>query len=365
MAEALLAGRVVGGPASARIAIDGSQFINFHGSGYLALSGVPEIRTAVQRALASGVPFAQHVGTRLGGIDPIFESVEREAAMACGTEASVYFASGYLIGTVGLAGLEDPFDAVFLDEHAHYCLKDAVRLSGRPWFTFAHCDVQSLAEALKRHVDASQRPLVVTDGVFASSGRVPPLAEYAGLLASYDGRMLVDEAHAFGVLGENGRGAVELCGVGKIATSGATLSKAYCAQGAFIGCAAETAVRLRESPPVRGSTAGSPLSAAAAAASLAYVSTRPELRHTLRAMGDYLRGRLRGIGFDIVDSPAPIVSFRVGSAEEMLKMQRRMFERGILIYHSRYVGAGPEGLIRCAVFRDHTRDDIDALVTAL
>jgi 7-keto-8-aminopelargonate synthetase-like enzyme len=360
-----LAGRTISGPVSARITIDGKEYVNFFGSGYLALSHLPEVRDAVLRTLQQGTPFARQLPAAAGGVDPIFDAIEQLGATACGTEASVYFSSGYFIGPVGLSSMDDRFDSLFLDETAHYNLKDAAKLSGLSTFEFAHCDADSLRNVLKQHVRANQRPLVVTDGVFATSGRVSPLDEYASVLGPYDGRMFVDESHAFGVVGENGRGAAEHCGVEHLAATGTTLSKAYCAQGALVGCSKAGAERLRLQPPIRGACAGSPLSAVAATESLNYVAKRPQIRKDLRAMTDYLRARLRGLGLDVIESPASIVSFQWGKHADMQALQRRVFERGIHIYHSAYIGAGPEGMIRCAVFRDHSREDIDALIAAL
>jgi 7-keto-8-aminopelargonate synthetase-like enzyme len=363
--RSLLAGKSLGGPASARLSIDGRQFISFFGSGYLALSGVPEIRDAVLRTLQAGAPFAQHVPGALGGIDPPFDAVERAAAAACGSEASVYFASGYFIGVVALASLEEPPDLLFLDESAHYSLRDAATLYGRTIVTFPHRDAQGLRDLLRTKVRPNQRPVILTDGVFPTTGSVAPLADYAREIAQYGGRLLVDEAHAFGVVGENGRGAAELCGVEEITAMGATLSKAYCAQGAFVACSAETAARLRRVPSIIGASAGSPLSAAAAAASLEYVAKHPSLRTHLSAMTRYLRAKLQSIGVSVIDSPAPIVSFTCGDREEMTALQRRLFEKGIYIHHSTYIGSGPNGMIRCAVFRDHTHADIDEFISAL
>jgi 7-keto-8-aminopelargonate synthetase-like enzyme len=361
----VLAGRIVSGPASARLRVDRRDYVNFFGSGYLALSNVPEIRSAVLTALSEGAPFARPMSAILGARDPIFDTVERVAGSACGTEASVYFASGYLIGIVGLASFEHTFDLLALDESAHYSLRDAAKITGIPSFTFQHCDVDSLSDVLKKHVGPRQRPLVVTDGAYATTGRIPPLTAYAALLAPYDGRLFVDDAHAFGVIGDNGRGAAEFCGVEHIAATGSTLSKAFCAQGAVVGCSAGAAWRLRSLPAIRGACAGSPLSAVAATTSLEYVAARPDLRKNLRVMTDYFRSRIRSIGLNVIDSPAPIVSFKFGNQQNMRDLQRRLFERGIYIYHSTYIGAGPEGTIRCAVFRDHSKEDIDALVDAI
>lgn len=366
-AASLLTGKSVEGCISARIRIDGREYINFFGHGYLALAQVPEIRRAVVRVLEQGVPFARQMPAVVGGCDPIFAAVEQAAAAACGTQAAVYVASGYLIGAVALRALEGTFDVLLLDTTAHYNLRDAAALSECPIFTFNHCDAQSLREVLRRHTCAKQRPLVVTDGVFATTGRIPPLAHYAEVLSPYDGgRLFVDEAHSFGVVGENGRGAAEYCGVEHLTpATGATLSKAFCAQGAIVGCSTAAAARLESLPPVRGACAGSTLSAVAATASLAYVAGHPHLRSDLRVITEYFRARLRSIGVEMMESPAPIVSFRWGKRIDMLELQRRLFDRGIYIYYSTYIGAGSEGLIRCAVFRDHTREDIDQLIAAL
>jgi 8-amino-7-oxononanoate synthase len=364
-ADPILTGRIVDGPAYSRLTIDGRACINFCGCGYLALSAVPEIRAAVRQALDDGVPFARQLPSAKGAVEQVFESVERAAADAYGTETSVYFATGYLIGVVGLASIDQPYDLIFLDEHAHYNLKDAARLSGLPTVSFAHCDAESLRQLLSKHVNPRQRPLVLTDGVFPTSGRVAPLSDYAAELVSYEGRLFIDEAHSFGVIGNTGRGAAEYCGVERLSTIGATFSKAYCAQGAFVPCSNAVARRLRELPAVRGACAGSPLSAVACTASLTYVAARPELRTKLRATTDYLRARLRAIGVDVTDSPAPIVSFQSGNQADMRALQHRAFANGILVNYSTYIGAGTEGRIVCAVFADHSRSDIDALVDVI
>jgi glycine C-acetyltransferase/8-amino-7-oxononanoate synthase len=150
-----------------------------------------------------------------------------------------------------------------------------------------------------------------------------------------------------------------------LSLSGATLSKALCAHGALMGCSHAVAQRVRTLPPLAAACSGSPLSATAAAASLSYVSRHPELRTQLSALTGHLRARLRALGLDVIDSPAPIVSFRYGDREQMRALQRRAFERGFYLHHSTYLGAGADGLIRCAVFRDHSHADIDALIALL
>ena len=111
----VLQGRILRGSVAARINIDGREYINFFGAGYLALGSLPEIRSAVSRALEEGVPFAQQLPPSHGAVDPIFHAVEKAGALACGTEASVYFGSGYLIGSVAVAAIYNSFDLVLID----------------------------------------------------------------------------------------------------------------------------------------------------------------------------------------------------------------------------------------------------------
>jgi 8-amino-7-oxononanoate synthase len=363
--EELLAGRVVSGAAAARVTIDGRDYINFAGCGYLALAREPALREAALLALHSGAAFARQISAAYGAVDAQIAALETAAAEYCGTETAIYFPSGYQIGAVALNSVDATDSVLFIDADAHFSLFDAVRLQGRPWVTFAHCDADELAEALKKNLRPRMRPIVLTDGVFATTGRVAPLDRYAAAIAEYNGSLLVDEAHSFGVIGPHGRGAADLLAVESVSSTAATLSKALCAQGAIIGCTHKVATRLRHRPPLRGANAGSPISAAVGAAALRCAMSQPERRVRLAGLTARLRSRLRGIGIEVEESPAPIVGFRVGDRPLMRSLQRRLFDRGILVTLSNYIGAGPQGMIRCAVYADHSEADLDALVDGL
>ena len=360
----LLAGRKIHGPESARIWIDDQPYINFVGSSYLALQALEELRNAGRRAVELGHPWSQMRTTAYGGADPVFGEVETEGAAFFNSETSVFMPTGYFCGPAALAGLQPGFAGIFIDELAHYSLFDAARLSGCPTVSFAHCDAGALRDAVHRHAATGQRPLVLTDGVFATTGRMPPLAEYAAIAADAGGSLFVDESHAYGVVGDNGRGAAEHCGVPKALHAG-TLGKGFCAQGALLPCTREFAARVRSLPPVRGAGAGSPVSALVGAAALRLARAHPERRQHLHTISQRLKAGLRGLGLEIVDTPAPITAFRVGRKPDMLALQKSLFDDGLHVVISSYIGAGPEGMIRCATFADHSESDIDRLVEAL
>jgi 8-amino-7-oxononanoate synthase len=355
---------VLRGPASARLTLDGREYINFAGCGYLALGRQQELRDAALKALEEGAAFSSQLPPIYGIIDEAVRQLEDCAAEYCGTEDSVYAASGYFIGAAALATIDTKNSVLFIDEGSHFSLFDAAHLTTRPVVSFRHADPEALTHAIGAALLPTMRPIVVSDGVFATTGRVAPLDKYAGILANYNGHLVIDEAHSFGVLGMHGRGAADYHRVESIATSAGTLSKAFCAQGAIIGCSVEAADRLRRVPPLRGANPGSPISAAVGAASIRYVQEHPELRTRLTELTSYLRNRLKRIGFDVGESPAPILAFRNGDLAFMQTIQKRLFAQGIYVLVSNYIGAG-EGIIRCAVFADHSEADLDALADSL
>ena len=360
----LLAGRTRRGPESAKLWIDEQPYINFVGCSYLAMQSLDELRTAGRQAVELGHPWSQMRSGAHGGSDPVFEELAREGAAFFDSETSVFLPSGYFCGLAAVAGLRPDFDVVFIDELAHFSLFDAARLSGCPVVVFAHADANALHDALRPYSAANQRPLVLTDGVFATTGRIAPLADYAHSVAEVEGILFVDESHAYGVVGANGRGAAEYCGITQGWHAG-TLSKGFCAHGGLLPCSSEFAARVRSLPPVRGASAGSPVSVLVAAAAMRYARSHPERRQYLHAISQRLKHGLRGLGLEIVDTPAPITAFAVGQNAHMLALQRSLFDDGVHVALSSYIGSGPEGMIRCATFADHSETDIDALVQAL
>lgn len=361
---ALLAGRTIRGPESARIWIDGEPYINFVGCNYLALQTLDELRSAGRFAVELDHPWSQMRSGAHGGCDPVFEELAKEGAIYFGTETSVFLPTGYFCGLAAVAGLHSHFDVVFIDELAHFSLSDAARLSGCPVVPFPHADATALHDMLRVNLHGGQRPLVLTDGIFATTGRLPPLADYFQSVSEFGGLLFVDESHAYGVVGSNGRGAAEYCNVTEAWHAG-TLSKGFCAHGGLLPCSNEFAAHVRSLPPVRGASAGSPVSALVAAAAMRYARAQPQRREHLYTVSQQLKTGLRGLGLDIVDTPAPITAFTVGKNANMVALQRSLFDDGFHVALSSYIGSGPEGMIRCATFADHSKSDIEALLRAL
>ena len=170
----------------AETVIDGRRYLYFVGTGYLGLQGRPEvIRAACEAAQQYGVGSGT---TRAGyGTTPPLVELEGLAAELLAAEAAFHFPSGYVGNHILAAALAGAYDVVLLDELAHYCLVEAAQATGRPVFRFHHCDPAAARTVLKTALGPAQRPLVMTDGVFAARGDIAPLAEYRDVLADYPG----------------------------------------------------------------------------------------------------------------------------------------------------------------------------------
>jgi 7-keto-8-aminopelargonate synthetase-like enzyme len=234
---------------------------------------------------------------------------------------------------------------------------------------------------LREHVRPRDRVLLLTDGVFAATGSLAPLAEYRLELGRYEGSMLlVDDAHGLATLGALGRGSLELAGVAveqinaPEQSSGAprvfhstTLSKAVGGHGGVLAGSAAFLQRVRNSSGwFRGSSAPAAPVAAATAKGLEIVAGDPVLRQRLAANVTQARAKLAALALDVEESPSPIVGIRLRDAAAMQRVQQRLLDDGIAISYTRdYAGAGPEGLLRIAIFATHTPAMIERLAEAL
>ncbi len=350
----------------AEIVLSGARYVNFGGSSYLGLASHPRILEAGIAALresgAGGpIPRGHAICSR-----PI-QDVEQRACQYFASDAALYLGSGYQFGLAAPAAVGGQYPAIFFDEFAHFALRDGIAASGLPRRSFRHLDVEDLEHQLRHHLAAGQRPLVVTDGLYSTLGEIAPLDRLSRVAAAYNGRLVVDESHAFGVLGASGRGALEHHGMIRVgALAGGSLGKAFGTCGGLVLGSAADVRALESTPVVRGASSGSPAAAAMCAASLDYVRDNPLLLARLRDNTSYLKAGLRRLGLNPRgDEIAPIASFALDSAKSMQRLQAALLAEHLFVYRSTYLGAGTAGVIRCAVFADHGRQHLDALLDAL
>lgn len=354
----------------ARIRLDGRELINFSSNDYLALAGDPRLARAA--AHAARVYGCGAVASPLvSGHLPPLRKLERDLAAWEGAEAALVFNSGYAANLASVSALADKPDAVFSDGRNHASLIDGCRLSGAAIHIYRHNDTEHLAELLRTMGERARRRLIVSDSIFSMDGDRAPLAELLELAERFDSFLLIDEAHATGVLGEHGRGVTDFLPKGswsweRLIKVG-TLSKALGTQGGFV-CGSQRLIAwlINSARPYIFSTALSPLIAAAARRAVAIVRSEPERRYRVLALAEQLRRELRDCGAEIGDSCCPIVPLIIGEPQTAMALSRRLKARGFLAPAIRPPSV-PEGTarLRLSVTAGHTEADIAALGAAL
>jgi 7-keto-8-aminopelargonate synthetase-like enzyme len=359
--------RILESPPGREVVVDGRRCRYYGGTAYLGLQARAEVLAAAAAALPR---YGLHAATtRSGcGTTPPLLDVEREAAAFFGTGAALHLPSGWFGGALLLQRIGTGQHRLFVDEHAHWCLREAAAASGRPQHPFAHRDPDALAAELRARLRPGERPLLLTDGVFPLHGTIAPLGAYATALAPFGGALLVDDAHGAGVLGAHGRGTVEAEAPSGVAVHVcATLSKALGGYGGILPAAPEfVAAALAEAPILAGATPAPAPVLAASAAALRIARREPQLRARLAANVAHLRAALRRIGLDVPDRPTPIIALELGDASRMRAIHERLFDESLLVpFLPAYAGAGRDGVLRIAVFATHETADLDALAGAL
>lgn len=348
------------------IELDGRRLVNFASNDYLGLAGDPRVAQALRAA-------TEDVGCGAGASPLVVGYHQRharlEAALAAfeGTEAALVFGSGYAANVGVVTALVGADDAVFSDQWNHASLIDGCRLSRAHTHVFRHADVEHLRELLAASGNARRR-LILTDGLFSMDGDAAPLADLCELADEFDAMLLVDEAHATGVLGPTGRGAAEACGVTqRIDVRVGTLSKALGAVGGFVaGRRSLIEWLVNRARPYVFSTALPPALAAAAKTALDVACAEPQRRRALDERAARLRQALQAGGWDLGRSTSQIVPLIVGSAERALELSTRLAATGVYVPAIRppSVPMG-QSRLRISLTAAHTDAMLDGLLTAL
>jgi 8-amino-7-oxononanoate synthase len=347
--------------------INGKKYLYFGGTGYLGLQTHPKLINAAKNALAEyGLQSA--TSRNVFGTSPLYLEVEKTATKLFDTQDAIYLPSGYLVNIAGFQSLRQlkRFDAMFVDSGSHWSITDFMHALERPVFTFEHGDADDLGRKLKASLGPGQRPLIVSDGIFPTFGKVAPIPDYVKHAQAYGGCMWLDDCHAIGVLGENGRGTYEYYGLKSEGLYfGGTLSKAIGAHGGIVPGREDFVLPIRSGHIINGANASPSAAAAAAVAGMQLMMTDPHLRQQLWRNARRFKAGLRNIGFEQDDSPVPIAAWTLKTSDEMDRIHSELMDRGIAIQRTRYIGAGPNGALRAVVFANHATQQIDHLLDVL
>lgn len=324
--------------------------IDLMSNDYLGLSRRSELREAVVSSLAEGERTASTGSRLLSGNARAWEEIEEEFAAFVGAEAALFFNSGYAANLGLLGSLLRPDDVVFSDESNHASLIDGIRLSRARKIIFPHLDLNVLEERLRETAGGRGEKFIVVESVFSMEGDRAPLKAIAALAMRYGAALIVDEAHAVGVYGPEGRGLVADAGLTQFALATVfPCGKALASSGAFVaGSAALKQFLVNRARTFIFSTALPPYLAHQIRAALALVRAAGDERRRLEAASAALRARLRGAGLNTGSSDSQIVPVILGSNEAALAAAAGLERAGFAIRAIRPPSV-PEGTARLRI----------------
>ena len=343
-----------------------TAFVNFSANDYLDLAGDPRLAAAAQEA-AAREGWGAGASPLVTGHSHSHRKLECRLAKFMGTEAALVFPSGFAANSGTIAALVGRGDVIFADEKNHASLIDGCRLSRADVQVFPHRDMSQLADLLRQSTDYRQR-LIVSDTLFSMDGDVAPIIDLVELAGKHQAMLMIDEAHAIGVVGPNGRGVAEQFKVeADVPIRVGTLSKALGSAGGFVAGSRKLIDWLvNRARSYVFSTAHPPAVAAAAIAALAIVRDEPQRRVVLLERAAQLRSALRQQGWNIGDAAGQIIPVIIGDAGATMLLAAGLRERGLFVPGIRPPSV-PEGqsLLRISLSYGHTPAMIEQLVMAL
>ena len=358
--------RLISGPQGPTVLLDGRPVLLLCSNNYLGLADHPRVReAAADAAMRWGV--GAGASRLISGTMTVHGRLEERLAAFERAQSCVLFGSGYLANVGVLGALAGRGDVIFSDELNHASIVDGCRLSRAEVVVYRHLDVEHLHWCLVHHRTDSRR-VIVTDSVFSMDGDVAPLCEIVELAQAADARLVIDEAHATGTMGPEGRGALADEGLeGEVDVLVGTLGKALGSYGAYV-CGEEEMIRylINTARPFIFSTAPSPPAVAGALAALELLAERPHRVERLQCNARALRRALAAEGFAVPESDMHIVPLVVGRADDAVRMCAEAIEHGVFAQAIRppTVADGTSRL-RLAAMASHTASDMREAAAAL
>ncbi len=345
--------------------VDHQQVVNLSSNNYLGLTTHPRLREA---ALEATVKYGVGTGSvrTIAGTMDIHMELERRLAAFKKTEAVVVFQSGFTANAGTVSSVLGKEDVVISDELNHASIIDGCRLSRAEIKVFPHKDVDAARKVLQS-LPASRRKLLITDGVFSMDGDLGPLPALCDLAEEFGCIMMVDDAHASGVFGANGRGTIDHFGVhGRVDIQVGTLSKAIGVLGGYVAGTRDLIDFLHHrARPFLFSTSHPPAVAAACLAAVDLLLEQPQIIERLWDNTRFFQAGLTSLGFNTGASEGPITPVIVGDGALAMKLSDQLFAAGVFAQGIAYptVAAG-KARVRTIVTATHTREELQFALDA-
>lgn len=357
--------KIVESPQSSSLVFDGKSYLSFCSNDYLGLANHPDLIKTVQQS-ANNFGVGSGASHLVCGHSSPHEDVEHILAEFIEFPRALYFSTGYMAAIGAIPALVGKGDAVFSDALNHACLIDGIRLSKAEVHTYSHLDLAALKLALQK--STSENKLIVSDAIFSMDGDIAPIPELLALCEKYDAYLYLDDAHGFGVLGEEGRGSVSHFKLQspRIIYMG-TLGKAAGVFGAFIAASEDIIEWLvQRARSYVFTTAAPPMLAEAVIKSVQLIKEENWRRDRLKQLIEVIQKGLQGTRWQILPSSTPIQPIIVGDNHEVMMINEALLAQGIWVSAIRppTVPANTARL-RISLSASHTIEDVDRLINTL
>jgi len=357
--------RILDGEQAARASIDHREVVNLSSNNYLGFTTHPRLR---QRALEALTLLGVGTGSvrTIAGTMQIHMELERRLAVFKRTDAAVVFQSGFAANAGTVSALLGRDDVIVSDELNHASIIDGARLSRAAIKVFPHRDVVA-ARSILEELPRGQRTLLITDGVFSMDGDLGALPGLCDLADEFGCIMMVDDAHASGVFGSEGRGTIDHFGLhGRVDVQVGTLSKALGALGGYVaGSRSLIEFLYRRARPFLFSTSHPPSVAATCLAALDVLESEPQWMERLWENTRFFKGGLQALGFNTGGSESPITPVIVGDGALAMTLSDRLFEAGVFAQGIAFpTVARDKARVRTIVTATHTQEDLQFALDA-
>jgi 8-amino-7-oxononanoate synthase len=342
------------------VTMNGKKVLMFGSNSYLGLTNHPKIKEAAIRATEKyGTGCA---GSRfLNGTLDIHIELENKLAEFVGKQSALVYSTGFQVNLGVIPTVTGRNDYILIDELDHASIIEATRLSFAKVLKFRHNDMQSLETSLRK-CEPNRIKLIVIDGVFSMDGDIANLPEIVRLADKYEATIMVDDAHAIGVLGEHGSGTASHFGLTpKVDLIMGTFSKSLAALGGFIASDFETINYIKHhSRTLIFSASATPASAAAVLAALEIIKSEPERIAHLWEVTHYAIDNFRKLGFDIGNTVTPIIPLYIRDNLKTLTITRMLLDEGIFVNPVVAPAVSKDNtLIRFSLMATHTKEQVD------
>jgi len=359
--------KLVQGSQGSCVSISGKKVILLCSNNYLGLANHPSIKKAANKAIKE-FGCGSGASRLISGTMKLHSELEKKIALFKNTNSALVFNSGYHANIGTLSALMKKRDIVFCDELNHASIIDGCRLSGAEIAIYPHKDMGALERHLKKSKGYKKR-LIVTDSVFSMDGDIAPLPDIVFLAKKYSALTMVDDAHATGVFGKNGKGITEHFNLSsnEVDIQMGTFGKALGSFGAYIAGNNELIDYLiNRARSFIYTTALPPAVPAASLAAIEMIQSKPDLRKKLWKNVDYFKKGLKKRGFENINSQSQIIPIIIGNSKKVVMASEYLFNKGVFV-----VGIRPPAVprkkerLRITIMSSHTRKDLDSALNVL